>query len=635
MSVQAGVWNYNGKPVDRKFLAKISRELAEYGPDGETTFFDDSVGMVYRPFHTTSESRLERQPHVFASGKVFTWDGRLDNREELMPQLHNDLVGDHTDLAIVGAAFERWGTECFAKLIGDWALAIWDPNNRELILARDYAGIRHLFYYPKPKCVMWSTHLEPLAMCGDQFTLCDEYFAGYLANYPEAHLTPYCEIHSVSPGKFVTVRSEKVWELPYWTFNPRLRTSYKTDDEYEEHFRHLFRHAVRQRLRTDSPILADLSGGLDSSSIICMADKILADEGRQDVLLDTFFAFVRDEPGEEDSRYVGTVEQRRGRMGHHVELLGGKNAFAFEYSRFVATPGLDSREDLRLAQSEIIKTGGYRVLLSGTGGDEMLGQALDPRIQLADLLRQLRLGELTKQLIAWSLLLRRPWLHLFLNAFLLQLPASIRARNADIAKVEPWVNGRFARRQKLSSRQLHGPEGSFFWLPSVRDWFHTLMTLTRQRTHAWPSREETRWPYLDQRLVEFLTSIPTEQLLRPNHRRSLMRRALVGILPPELLARQSKSMGGRSLVVSVEGNWDKFESILRSPLIARLGYLNQQQFRASLVRLKNGDLSPYFLRAIRALSWELWLREAIARRVIAPQPGMEVTIGAGLVQSRA
>src|SRR5207247_10370643 len=106
MSVQAGLWNYDGKPVDRAFLAKISRELAAYGPDGETTYLDASVGMLYRPFHTTSESRLECQPRVSTSGKVFTWDGRLDNRDELLSYLHDNLEADPTDLALVESPFE-------------------------------------------------------------------------------------------------------------------------------------------------------------------------------------------------------------------------------------------------------------------------------------------------------------------------------------------------------------------------------------------------------------------------------------------------------------------------------------------------------------------------------------------------
>src|SRR5258707_15342618 len=106
MSVQAGVWNFNGQPIQNELIASIGKSIAVYGPDGERTYSDRSVGMLYRPFHTTLESHFERQPYVCASGKVFTWDGRLDNRGELIPELHNDLTANHTDVAIVAAAFE-------------------------------------------------------------------------------------------------------------------------------------------------------------------------------------------------------------------------------------------------------------------------------------------------------------------------------------------------------------------------------------------------------------------------------------------------------------------------------------------------------------------------------------------------
>jgi asparagine synthase (glutamine-hydrolysing) len=627
MSVQAGLWNYDGRPVNRELLAKMSRQLTEYGPDGEATYFADSIGMLYRPFHTTAESRLERQPHMCATGPVMTWDGRLDNGDELISQLQDDLSEDRTDVAIVEAAFRRWGTGCFARMTGDWALVIWDSRDKELILARDFAGVRHLFYYPRPTYVIWCTHLEPLALCGDEFSLCEEYFATYIALCPEAHLTPYREVHSVPPGGFVRLHNGKISTHPYWTFDPGLTTRYKADAEYEEHFRHLFRRAVHRRLRTDSPILADLSGGLDSSSIVCVADDILMNEGAEAPTLDTFSALFLDEPGDKDPPYIGKVEDRRGRSGYHVELRDGSDSFSFEYPAFVATPEICGREDLNALKSGIIKRGGYRVLLDGTGGDEMLGQTLDPRVQLADLLRQLRLIELTKQLRAWSLLLRCPWMQLLTDALFMQLPVVLRIWHSDIAEVEPWVNEAFARKHRLSVRQLDAAKGAWFWRPSARDFFQTITGLTRQCTQAPPSWEEKRYPYLDQNLVDFLMSIPTEQLLRPGQRRSLMRRALGRILPPELLARRTKSTGGRSIAVSLSRHWDKVGDVLRSPVLSRLGYVKQAEFSEALQDVKNGKLSPSFLRLIRALFSELWLRDAIVRHVVTISPEMQLAVG--------
>lgn len=246
MSVQAGFWNLDGSPVPRESLTRISQTLSDYGPDGEFFYFDRPIGMLYRPFHTTAESRLEHQPHLSDSGSVITWDGRLDNRDELDSQLHTTLK-DKTDVAIVKATFDQWGTGCFAKLVGDWAISIWSPRDKQLILARDYMGIRHLFYYPQAKTIMWCSHLAPLALCGDRFSLCNDYIAGYLAFHPDAHLTPYREIHSVPPGKFVCIRKGKITTHTYWEFNTNLKTRHTTDEEYEEHYRYLFRQAIRRR----------------------------------------------------------------------------------------------------------------------------------------------------------------------------------------------------------------------------------------------------------------------------------------------------------------------------------------------------------------------------------------------------
>src|SRR5258708_6086791 len=118
MSAHAGVWNFDGKPVDEVFLRKLTSAIEQYGPDGGNTYINSSIGMTYRAFHTTLESRLERQPYVTPRGNVITWDGRLDNRDELIPQLHDELATAQPDVAILGAAFELWGGDCFRALIG-------------------------------------------------------------------------------------------------------------------------------------------------------------------------------------------------------------------------------------------------------------------------------------------------------------------------------------------------------------------------------------------------------------------------------------------------------------------------------------------------------------------------------------
>src|SRR6266404_2462947 len=177
MSVQAGIWNFNGKPVDGNLLANFSESLKRQGPDGESCYVDGPVALLYRPFHTTAESRREKQPYRSQKGFIVTWDGRLDNRDDLISELHSTLEANPTDVTIVAAAFDRWETDCFRRIVGDWAVSVW--NREELILAVDYMAIRHIFYYLKNDKVWWSTDLSPLVLLsGDQFQVDHEYIAG-------------------------------------------------------------------------------------------------------------------------------------------------------------------------------------------------------------------------------------------------------------------------------------------------------------------------------------------------------------------------------------------------------------------------------------------------------------------------
>src|SRR5208283_398214 len=100
MSAQFGKCNFDGKPVDTQELSRVRAELAPYGPDAERVFRKDNVGIIYRAFHTTKESKLENQPYVSPSGAIITWDGRLDNRSELLHELGGELSNDSTDLSI-------------------------------------------------------------------------------------------------------------------------------------------------------------------------------------------------------------------------------------------------------------------------------------------------------------------------------------------------------------------------------------------------------------------------------------------------------------------------------------------------------------------------------------------------------
>jgi asparagine synthase (glutamine-hydrolysing) len=174
----------------------------------------------------------------------------------------------------------------------------------------------------------------------------------------------------------------------------------------------------------------------------------------------------------------------------------------------------------------------------------------------------------------------------------------------------------FATKYDLSARQVEHVKGLGLQRPSIRDAVQTIQSLRQQLTHASASVLERRYPYLDQELLEFLTTIPLDQLLRPGERRSLMRRALADLLPEQVASRKTKAGAARCYSIALARNWERLSSVVRDPIIARLGYINEAKFRSALMEMRNGLQPRYFLRLLKALSLELWLREVVSRDIL-------------------
>jgi asparagine synthase (glutamine-hydrolysing) len=623
VSIQAGIWNFDGEPADKQFLERVSQATAKHGPDGETFHLNDSLGMLYRPFHTTKESCLERQPYVSPRNNVFTWDGRLDNREELIPKLDGCLAGDLTDVAIVAAAFDKWGTECFAKLLGDWALAIWNPCERGLILAKDFMGIRHLYYQQTPERIFWCTMLEPIVLLAENpWQVNGEFVAGYIASYPPAHVTPYVGVDAVPPCTYITIKRGKRKIKRYWHFDPSKKTRYRADSEYEEHFRQVFQEAIRSRLRSHTPVMAELSGGMDSSSIVCMADVIIADGKAETPRLDTMSYYDDEEPNWNEKPYFQKVEEKRGRRGTHICIVPKGPFVILPESYFVATPGMDqSSLHFETEQEVHLRGQGNRVVLSGIGGDEVLGGVPTAMPELTDLLRQFRLVEFTSKLKAWSLIQKRPWMHMLIHSFW-NLARSGR-RNRDLSsklRRIPWLDSTFLNiygKSSSDSDTFRVPGCS----PSQRAFMRLLSHVSDQlalNSPALVAVQEMRYPYLDRPLCEFLLSVPREQVLRPTQRRSLMRRALVGIVPSEILERKRKAFTVRRFMTMYEEAWPTLQDRFHNSLSQQFHYVEENKFLQTLATTIHGHLSN-LVQLNRSITLELWLRTLVAQeRILHP-----------------
>jgi asparagine synthase (glutamine-hydrolysing) len=617
MCVQFGRWNSNGRPLDSTDLARVKPLIAAYGPDDEGAYAISNLHILYRAFHTTKESRIETQPHTTGSGSVVTWCGRLDNRTELIGQLRDVLTTDATDVSIVGAAYGKWGTNCFRRLIGDWALSIWESKSQSLILAKDPIGTRSLYYSVESGQVTWSTILDPLVLLADKtFALCEEYIAGWFSQFPAPQLTPYIGIHSVPPSSSVVIGIAKQITTKYWDFDPGKKIRYRTDAEYEEHFRAVFREAVRRRLRSDSPVLAELSGGMDSSSIVCMADTILASCPTESPRVDTISYFDDSEPDWNERPYFSRVEEKRGRIGLHVcASTDWSLTFDRNENRVAISPG--SRRSPPPQVTDWIRSRGHRILLSGIGGDEVNGGVPTPIPELEDLLAEGKVKKLIQQLAIWSLQQRRPWFHLLLEAVARFAPNRWTG-SREHHRPGIWLRNDFVRRNRPAflryerRLQIIGPA------PSFQENIATLDALRRQMASVCLPFEppfEKCYPYLDRSFLEFMFAVPRDQLVRPGQRRSLMRRALSGIVPEEVLNRSRKAYVSRSPIAAISAQYPRVLEMCGDMVSGSLGFVVPELFRGALEEVRLGRIAPG-LSLMRTLGIECWLQSLKSRGVL-------------------
>lgn len=610
MSILFGKVLFDGTPLDPTDLDRVRPLVAPYGPDGETILCNRNFGMIFRTLHTTKESQAEVQPHVTHSGLVFAWDGRLDNREDLVRQLGCDLSDTSSDLSIIVSAYDRWRLDSFAKLLGDWALSIWDPASQSLVLAKDYIGARHLYYSIEKGKVSWCSILDPLVtLAGHSFALDEEYIAGWLSFSPATNLSPYVGIRAVPPSSFLRLTATTHTIVKYWDFDPAKRIRYDTDVEYEEQFRTLFEQAVRRRLRSQSPVLAELSGGLDSSSIVCIADMIAGLGQAQTPRLDTVSYFDDSEPNWDERPYFSIVEAKRGKPGCHIDVCPIRGGLRPTQVRWGLTPSeAEVADNATRDFRDCLVAQDNRVLLSGFGGDEVLGGVPTPIPELADYLCRARLICFAQKLQAWALTKRTAMLDLVIQTVKEFLPDCLNTSKAICPL--PWLQADFVARNKNA---LHGYENRlkfFAGLPSFQEHQKSISTL-RRHIGSTPvpcdPAHEIRYPYLDRDLLEFLHAIPQEQLVRPGHRRSLLRRSLSGIVPEEILNRKRKAFVARGPAKRLRAETAAFLEHGCKLTLAAIGVVHAPVFAECLKNVEDGYDVP-LVALMRTVDLEQWLR---------------------------
>jgi asparagine synthase (glutamine-hydrolysing) len=620
MSVQFGRWNLDGQAVDPEYISRVRALLAPYAPDAMTVCVKGAFFILHGAFHTTNEARREHQPSISPAGTYLTWTGRLDNQSELLSRLNASCSPDSTDLEIVSSLYELEGRESLVHFIGDWSLSVLHHHERTLLLSVDFLGARPLYYLRGDRYVSWSSALDPLVLlASDKFTLSEEYVAGWLDGFPAAELTPYCEIRAVPPGTSVEFTRNALRIRQYWRFRPQQMAQCATDAEYEEGFRHFFRQAVRRRLRSCGPVVSELSGGMDSSSIVCVADQILESDADLTPRLDTLSYLNDSEPDWNERPFVKVVEDARGRAGLHVNV---DNRLDFIPTRdrafFPSTPASGILPSLPQQQvSEYLTAANIRVVLSGLGGDETTGGLPDGSAELADLFVEARLATFLRRAVAWCLPTRRPLIQIVASVLTDFLPLGL-IRPSLLRKQVPWIT------QELEHIAIMNPAYARLRLkisglrPSIQENLYTLEDLRRQvasAPHAVAPPRERRYPFFDRDFLEFLYNVPRAQIVRPGRRRSLMRRALLGIVPEALLERKRKAVVARAGLKSLSAQAEAVTAWTKNMVCSELGAIDIDCFHRVLVAACSGDNS-HLWRLSRTFALESWLRDERVQAIL-------------------
>jgi len=589
--------------------------------------------MSYRAFHTNLESRLEVQPLVAREGHMLTWNGRLDNREELIRELDLPRRTTITDVAIVMAAYRKWNKECFQKFVGDFCLAFWDAHLRVLYLVRDAAGTRALKYYIDDTRIIWST--ETTALLGDSWVLEEEYIAGAMSLGPTPDISPYKNIYAVKPAHVVTVTAHgKLSTERYWRLDPAKEIRYRTSEQYTEHGLSELTDAVRCRLRSDRHVFAELSGGLDSSSIVCLSDKILKEGRAQTPGVETVSHVFDGSPTSDERKYIHLVEAQRGIAGHHIKdedhpLLA---PLPDDITMLCPNPVLLSF-GYHSGVCKSMDSVGSRVLLSGLGGDQMFGGVYGAYPEVADCLTSLRLIGLHKSLRSWSKALKRSYFELlWKDAVVRMLPRQLQTITAPpAAQLPSWYNPEFSRRMRLQERLVAREVLKSFGKPSARDQAQGFISVVKSISSCWRNEQfgiDVTYPYAHRPLVEFLQAIPLDQLMRPGENRVLMRRMLAGILPDEIAKRRTKGNPREAIFRAIARESGRLRSVFHDSRLCARGYIDKEPLLAALDRAKHGyETHSAFL--VQTISLEFWLRglekrDSLTRSLAAP-PGQLVS----------
>ena len=600
----AGQYCYHGGTPDAGLLTRMSERLAHRGPDGEGTYIAGNIALAHRRLAIIDLSPDASQPMTSEDGSLWlVYNGEIYNflelRKELIAKGHR--FHSKSDSEVILHAYEEWGAGCLARFNGMWAFALWDEKRQELFCARDRFGIKPFYYTQVGGTFLFASEIKALLAHPDAGKSPDDEMLGaYLAwgVLDHSEKTMFTGIFQLKPAHALVVTREGC-EPPfrYWDLKVNPDISFNREKvDAAAHLRTLLEDSTRIHLRSDVPIGTCLSGGIDSSMLTVLINNLIRDEAPQSVgtRQKTFSAVFSDKRFDE-SRYIDEVVSATGVDAERTEPTPDQLWEDIDRLVYIQDEPFGSLSIYAQYCVMQIANKKVKVVLDGQGADELLGGYLAYQgSYISGLTRKFYWGTALAEMIGSA----RHHRGFFTNA-VRQILARKKRRN--LLKCAPPVIDRYrGSLDEVLSHELTSTN-----LPAL---------LHYEDRNSMAFSIESRVPYLDLHVVEYIASLPLSQKIKNGVTKVVLRKAARGLIPESIRCRMDK-MG----FVTPEEVWMKealrpfMLEILTSASFHARTYWDADAAAKDYLAFLAGK-SDYSQDLWRIACTELWLRKFFVQR---------------------
>jgi len=551
----------------------------------------------------------DRIPFSTPNYEVF-WRGYIANTVELQGMAKDSgwKMEQPAEADLFLFAYQQWGPDIPRHVLGEYSVVICDKPRRRLLLTHDELGLTPLFYAELKDELLVASHLEDAVQVYGVRSLDEEYIADYLGE--GRHLgkrTPYSHIHRLLPGQSVVWKDGLLAEYKTWTLIGIPPIQYRDSREYEDELRRLTAEAVSFSVQSRGKTWCELSGGLDSSTVLAFAVR----SGARNV--EAFSLIYPISKTADERKWISFVLEKYPVPWHTLDY-DAVRPFSEIPSGFIGQPSLLHIDAAPQSHyHEILRTNEVDLVLTGQGGDAtFLGDSPDP-YYLADLLRRFHLRQYWTALQPWKNASRqkRPlmyWLTHFGSR------PWLRHRKGQFVEYEampvPWISPRFAEQHDLiragqaSNVPPQASIGNSWAMEGILRIANSISIYFQAPNMAC----DFRHPLLYRPLLAFMLSVPWEFKLHPQCDRLLQRRAFEGILPEPTVHRGNKLGPNQIYYAGLAAGAEWCERLTKNPRIVQRGYVELQPWRDAIEQARQGrTIGIRFLWATASL--EMWLQQ--------------------------